>query len=223
MDLLPFSDEDRARLRAAIGADEETLLSAAPKAAMTAFPGLSETEILTRLGALAAPPAVSRSGLGVGAYPIPAVVDALASRGEFVTAYTPYQPECSQGTLAAIFEFQTRVCELAGLDVANAGVYDGATALVEAVRMAVAETGRKEVVLPRALLPAWREVLETHFAGLGLVFHDLPFDLATGRTIDGAWPAGKAAALVMASPNALGVIEEDLASRFAAARASGRT
>jgi glycine dehydrogenase subunit 1 len=222
MNLLPFSDEDRDRLRQAIGCHEDELLAAAPPAEFKPFPAKTETEILDRLRPLAVPLEASRSGLGIGAYPIPAVVDALASRGEFVTAYTPYQPECSQGTLASIFEFQTRICELTGLDLANAGVYDGATALVEAVRMAVAETGRREIVVSRAVLPSWREVLVTHFAGIDLAFREAAFDPESGRTVDPrALLSERTAALVLASPNALGVIEDETAVFFAAARAAG--
>ncbi|MEF2230496.1 MAG: glycine dehydrogenase, partial [Pseudodesulfovibrio sp.] len=112
--------------------------------------GLSEMEVLTRLEALAARNATDRvSFLGAGFYDhyIPAAVDALTMRGEFYTAYTPYQPEASQGTLQAIFEYQTAVTRLFGMECANASVYDGGTALYEAAMMAVRKTKRRKVVV----------------------------------------------------------------------------
>src|SRR5580700_2146526 len=99
--------------------------------------------------------------LGAGAYYHyrPVIIDALISRGEFLTAYTPYQPEISQGTLQSIFEFQTMICELTGMEVANASMYDGSTAAAEAAMMACRVTGRRSVVVARTLHPEYREVL----------------------------------------------------------------
>src|ERR1700730_7891574 len=103
------------------------------------------------------------SFLGAGAYfhYRPVVIDSLISRGEFLTAYTPYQAEISQGTLQSIFEFQTMICELTGMEVGNASMYDGSTAAAEAVMMAVRLTGRRSVVVARSLHPEYREVLAT--------------------------------------------------------------
>src|SRR2546422_2125220 len=110
--------------------------------------------------------------LGAGAYYHyrPVIIDSLISRGEFLTAYTPYQPEISQGTLQSIFEFQTMICELTGMEVANASMYDGSTAAAEAVMMAVRLTGRRSVAMARALHPEYREVLATyaHHQGMPL-------------------------------------------------------
>ena len=102
--------------------------------------------------------------LGAGAYYHyrPVIIDSLISRGEFLTAYTPYQAEISQGTLQSIFEFQTMICELTGMEVANASMYDGSTAAAEAVMMAVRLTGRRAVVVARSVHPEYREVLATY-------------------------------------------------------------
>ena len=113
---------------------------------------------------------------GGGAYDhdIPAVTRALAGRSEFVTSYTPYQPEVAQGVLQALFEYQTLVSRLAGLPVANASVYDGATATVEAVNLAVAATGRETVWVSAGLNPRWRQALVTLTAGKGVELVDVP-------------------------------------------------
>ena len=132
-----------------------------------AIPGpLSEIELRRRFGGWARENAVDRavSFMGGGVYDhyIPAAVGVLASRSEFATAYTPYQPEVAQGTLTAIFEFQSMICELTGMDVANASLYDGATAAVEAALLARAQTGRQRVVVAGALHPHWLAVLQTY-------------------------------------------------------------
>ena len=110
------------------------------------------------------------SFLGAGAYfhYRPVIIDSLISRGEFLTAYTPYKAEISQGTLQSIFEFQTMICELTGMEVANASMYDGSTAAAEAVMMAVRLTGRRSVVVARSLHPEYREVLATYATHQGM-------------------------------------------------------
>ena len=153
-----------------------------------------------------------------GAYDhdIPSVVSALAFRSEFVTAYTPYQPEVAQGVLQALFEYQTLVCRLTGMDVANASLYDGASACVEAVNLAVAATGRNEVWVSRGVHPHWREVMATMAAGTG---HRLvTVDLEGGRT---RWPDGGApGAILLQQPNFLGCLE-DVAAAAELARSHG--
>ena len=134
--------------------------------------GLSEAEVVAELRRLAgkdvpATQLVSFLGAGVYDHYVPAVVDAVVSRGEFLTAYTPYQPERSQGVLQTIFEYQTAICELTGMDVSNASMYDGGTALAEASILAGVQTRRGEVVLSAGVHPEYRQVLETESAGYG--------------------------------------------------------
>lgn len=172
MRYLPLTESDRAEMLAAIGVDGmDTLFSDIPESAKLA--GLldlpmhsGEIEVERALEALAAKNLTdgdAPSFLGAGAYHhhVPAAVDALIQRGEFLTAYTPYQPEISQGTLQSLFEFQTQVAMITGLDVANASMYDGATACAEAVYMASRITRRHRVVLSGALHPQYREVVAT--------------------------------------------------------------
>ena len=135
-------------------------------------PALDERALLRFVGSYAAENAnvqASPSFLGGGAYHhfIPAAVDALASRGEFMTAYTPYQAEISQGTLQMIFEFQTLICQLTGLEVANASLYDGASAVAEAVLMAARLGRRTRIGVSAGLHPHWRAVLRTYAEGVG--------------------------------------------------------
>ena len=124
------------------------------------------------------------SFLGAGAYfhYRPVIIDSLISRGEFLTAYTPYQAEISQGTLQSIFEFQTMICELTGMEVANASMYDGSTAAAEGVMMAVRLTGRRSVVVARSLHPEYREVLATYAHASG--------HAAFGARSRRRWPRG---------------------------------
>ena len=150
--------------------------------------------------------------LGAGAYYHyrPVIIDSLISRGEFLTAYTPYQAEISQGTLQSIFEFQTMICELTGMDVANASMYDGSTAAAEAVMMAVRLTGRRSVVIARSLHPEYREVLATYAWHQGMPLSAAPFS-STGRldlkALEEAINADTACVLIQ-SPNFFGTIED---------------
>src|SRR5213082_1445360 len=152
------------------------------------------------------------SFLGAGAYLHyrPVIIDALISRGEFLTAYTPYQAEVSQGTLQSIFEFQTMICELTGMEVANASMYDGSTAATEAVMMAVRLTGRQSVVVARAVHPEYREVLATYAHHQGLPIASVPF-LDSGRVdlnaLEKAITPDTACVLIQ-SPNFFGTIED---------------
>ena len=160
------------------------------------------------------------SFLGAGAYHhfIPAAVGALASRGEFMTAYTPYQAEISQGTLQAIFEFQTLICQLTGLEVANASLYDGASATAEAVLMALRLTRRRRIYLSAALHPHYAQVVRTYTRGIGAEIEILPL-AGDGRT-QPAELASDTAAVVLQYPNFLGCVE-DLSWAAEAAHAVG--
>ncbi|MBK7189750.1 MAG: aminotransferase class V-fold PLP-dependent enzyme [bacterium] len=166
------------------------------------------------------------SYLGGGVYDsvIPAVIDALVSRSEFLTAYTPYQPEVSQGTLQAIYEWQTFVCRLTGLAVANASMYDGATALAEAVAVAVSAKRRPLVVLPATLNPrhgaSWTNLA---MRGSGVQVSEAPVGRHGTTDIDGlrkVLDAAPAAAFVLPNPNYLGLVEP-VDELSAAARGAG--
>src|SRR3989440_4881354 len=150
--------------------------------------------------------------LGAGAYHHyrPVVIDALISRGEFLTSYTPYQAEIAQGTLQAIFEFQTMICELTGMEVANASMYDGSTGAAEAVMMAVRVTGRKSALVARSVHPEYREVMSTYSQHQGMPIAEFGF-LENGR-VDMAElekkVTGETAGVLIQSPNFLGAIED---------------
>jgi len=231
----PHTERDVAAMLAAIGVGSiDDLFAHVPtnlraRAAIGLPAGLTEPELRAQLGALAArnigasAPAVF---LGAGAYPhwIPAVVDQVLLRSEFATAYTPYQPEVSQGTLQAIFEFQTFAALLLGLEVANASMYDGASATAEAVLMARRLLpGRHVIWLARALHPHYRATVATYLRGLGdLDVREVPF-AADGRTDLSALRAGlgpDTLCLVLGYPNVFGVVE-DVAPFAEAVRAAG--
>ncbi len=188
-------------------------------------PALAEAPLRSHVVSLAARNRVfepGRSFLGGGMYRrfIPAVVDEISSRGEFATSYTPYQAEASQGTLQHIFEFQSMICELTGMDVSNASHYDGATALQEAVAMAIDLTGRKKVVISGAINPQYRAVIRTLFR-----FHDAAIvEVAHVRGITPVSTlreaAQGAACIAVQNPNFFGCIE-DMKGVADAARQTG--
>jgi glycine dehydrogenase subunit 1 len=151
------------------------------------------------------------SFLGAGTYDhaIPAVVPHLQSRSEFVTSYTPYQPEVSQGMLQTIYEFQTMVCQITGLDVANASLYDGSTALVEAVFMALGPGGRGEIVISSAVDPQYRRVLHTYAFARGFSIKEIATENGvTSLTALEAAMSPQTAAVVIQQPNFFGCIED---------------
>jgi len=234
MRFIPHSPTDIAHMLDAVGVrDVEQLFCDIPAAlrasgAIDLPPGVSEQDVRRRLERLAArnSGAAMLSFLGAGAYPhfSPAVVDNILQRAEFYSAYTPYQPEVSQGTLQAIFEFQTLVAMLFDMDVGNASMYDGASATAEAVLMALRlQPKRPRVVLARSLHPEYRETVRTYVEGAGEAeLLEAPFG-ADGR-VDAAWLAqaldAHSAALVVGYPNLFGVVE-DLDALRAAASAAG--
>jgi len=165
------------------------------------------------------------SFLGAGAYRHyrPVIIDSLVQRGEFLTSYTPYQAEITQGTLQAIFEFQTMIAELTGMDVANASMYDGSTGAAEAVMMAVRVTGRHKAAISAAVHPEYREVLATYTKHQGLPTTLVPYDQKTGRLDLAALEqqvTEETAAVLIQSPNFFGVIE-DVPAIAAIAHAKG--
>jgi glycine cleavage system P protein (glycine dehydrogenase) subunit 1 len=175
--------------------------------------GRSEYEIIDyfrRRGEQNAAAWPSFLGAGVYSHYRPVLVDAVVSRGEFLTSYTPYQAEISQGTLTSIFEFQTMLCQLTGMEVANASMYDGSTAAVEAAMMAERITGRSRVLVARNVHPEYREVMETYARFRGTTVEEFEYDRASGgidladleRRIDTA-----TAAVVIQSPNFFGIVE----------------
>jgi glycine dehydrogenase subunit 1 len=188
MRYLPLTDTDRRQMLERIGVDSvEALFADVPAAARLSGPlpdlsaHLPEFEVERIIGKLAAKnlsPSACPSFLGAGAYRhhIPASVDQLLLRGEFLTSYTPYQPEVSQGTLQALFEFQTQVALLTGMEVANASMYDGATACAEAVMMANRVTRRSKALLSGALHPHYRDVVRTMAHATGFTVNALPPD-----------------------------------------------
>jgi glycine dehydrogenase subunit 1 len=155
----------------------------------------------------------SDSFLGGGSYHhySPALVDALLSRGEFMTSYTPYQPEISQGTLQAVFEFQTYICQITGLDIANASMYDGASSAAEAVLMARrAQSGKTKVLVARSVNPNYRKVIRTYTANLPIEVIELPFDVS-GRVDQSEFNRqldDNTICVVVQSPNYFGVVED---------------
>jgi len=229
---IPNSPEERQEMLAALGLDSaDSLFDSIPADVLLRRPletpeALSEIELLERFEQLAAKNAAARrpNFVGAGAYShyAPTVIDSLLQRSEFFTAYTPYQPEISQGTLQAIFEFQTLVCQLTGMDVANASMYDGSTAMAEAVLMAERVTRRKRVIVSGAVHPEYLHVAETYVAHAGVELVRAGYDEATGRTAVGDGAIDKTvAAVVVQSPNFFGCVEDlkGLAERAHAAGA----
>ncbi len=220
MSYIPHTEADRREMLAAIGVAEIADLFVDIPSELR-FPELrlpaplAEQEVRARLTELAETNVHTGqlpSFLGAGAYAhyTPAVVNYINQRGEFLTAYTPYQPELSQGTLQGIYEYQTMMCQLYDMEVSNASMYDGATALAEGVLMTIGATRRRKLVVAGALHPAYRQVLATYTGGLGVEIVEVPLDPATLRTDVAALRAAVtgAACVAVQYPNFLGAIED---------------
>jgi glycine dehydrogenase subunit 1 len=219
MRYLPKSPADRDEMLRAIGIDSiNELFSHIPEEFrlqrdLNIPRQMSESEIMAWFRARSAENGTDNAiFLGAGAYNHyrPVVIDSLVSRGEWFTAYTPYQPEIAQGTLQAIFEFQTMICELTGMEVANASMYDGSTGSAEAVMMAMRVTGRHKAVIARSVHPEYREVIRTYARYQGLPLTEVGFgdngrvDLAAlDREI-----TNETACVLIQSPNFFGTIED---------------
>jgi glycine dehydrogenase subunit 1 len=219
MRYLPKSDAERAAMLREIGASSiNDLFTAIPEEYrltrdLKVPRQMGESEIIDYFKAAAAKNANGyASFLGAGAYRHyrPVIIDSLVQRGEFLTSYTPYQAEITQGTLQAIFEFQTMICELTGMDIANASMYDGSTGSAEAVMMAVRVTGRDNVLVARTVHPEYREVMHTYAQHQGHDAHEVAYGQDGRVDLEALEQAvtDETACVLVQSPNFFGVIED---------------
>ena len=219
MSYLALTERDREEMLEAIGVSSvEELFRDIPEAVrfrreLDLPRALSEPELVTHLAELAAKNVHAGSELsflGAGIYDhyVPAVVDAILSRGELLTAYTPYQPEMSQGVLQAIFEYQTAICELTGMDVSNASGYDGATVAADACYVAKHATGRSKVVVAETVNPQVRQVVKTYAPGFGLDVAEVPHRSGVIDPGPFADAARDAACAIFQQPNFFGCLED---------------
>jgi len=217
MSYIPHTEDDTRQMLKTIGVAgiDELFKDIPPELRPKSFnipEGKSEFEVtqsLRRLAAKNATHLVNFVGAGFYDHFIPAAVDAIVNRSEFYTAYTPYQPECSQGWLQAIYEYQTIICELTGLDVANASLYDGGTALYEAAMMAVRLTGRNKIIMDSGVNLIYRTMLYTYTSNLSVEFIEIPVVHGQSsreelfRHLD-----DKTAAVILQNPNFFGVVDD---------------
>jgi glycine dehydrogenase subunit 1 len=215
---LSLTDSDRQEMLEAIGVSSiDELFADIPAGlrfgrTLDVPPALSEQELVQHLAELAGRnihTGVELSFLGAGIYDhyVPAVVDTVLSRGELLTAYTPYQPEMSQGVLQAIFEYQTAICELTGLDVSNASGYDGTTVAADACYIAKHATGRSRVVLAETVNPQVRQVVKTYAPGFGLEVIEVPHRGGVTDAGEFGEAAEDAACAIFQQPNFFGCLE----------------
>lgn len=217
----PHTDDDVREMLAECGVERiDSLFDEIPQSLssgpLAAIPeGLSEMEVSRLMHDGACREGSFLNFIGAGAYEhhIPAAVWQIATRGEFYSAYTPYQAEASQGTLQLLYEYQSMMCSLTGLDVTNASLYDGASALAEAVLMAVRshKSAARRVLVPAALHPAYRATVRTIVSNQGIELVEIPYDLESGRTlVDDAKERldEDVAAMIVAQPNFFGVLED---------------
>jgi glycine dehydrogenase subunit 1 len=229
MRYIPNSPDERQAMLGEIGCERiEDLFEQVPKNLRLTEPlgigaPFSEPELLEYFRNLAAENATDfLSFLGAGAYShfIPVIIDPLISRSEFLTAYTPYQPEVSQGTLQYIFEFQTMICQLTGMEVANASLYDGSTGVAEAVLMAQRLTRRDRFVIADTVHPQHRQVVSAYTRNIGITLNSAPAGISGALDVSSLSLDKQTAAVVVQSPNFFGCIE-DLAALADAAHNVG--
>lgn len=217
MPYIPHTDEDRKKMLAAIGLDsiDDLFRDIPPSMAPKSFDppkGKSEFGVRRHLQSLAdknATELVCFVGGGFYDHFIPAALDAIVSRSEFYTAYTPYQPEISQGTLQAIYEYQTAICRLVDMEVSNASLYDGGTALYEASMMAVRITNRRKIIVDQGVSPIYRVMLASYTSNLSLEFAEIPVagGLADRKKIKEAIDKDTAA-VILQNPNFFGCVDD---------------
>ncbi|MGQ0645411.1 MAG: aminomethyl-transferring glycine dehydrogenase subunit GcvPA [Elusimicrobiota bacterium] len=226
---VPHTEEQKKEMLKAIGVGKfDDLLAGLPpsllRPPMDLPPSMTEMELVRHMEGLAQRDHLALSFLGAGAYEhfIPTAVWALALRGEFATAYTPYQPEASQGTLQSIYEFQTLVCELFGMETANASMYDGASAAAEACLVAAKHTGRSRILIPETVHPQTRQVIQTYLAhsGAKLVLIKCPTGILEPADLKAALDAD-AAAVLLQNPNFFGCLETHVHELSDLARGAG--
>jgi len=217
MNYIPHTpDEQKAMLRTiGVGSMDDLFRDIRPELRAASFDlpeGKSEFEVIEYFKKLASKNAsglINFVGAGFYDHYIPAAVDALAGRSEFYTAYTPYQPECSQGWLQSIFEYQTAMCELTGLDVANASLYDGGTALYEATMMAVRITGRTRIIVDSGVNLLYRSMLYSYTTNLSIQFVETPVEHGqSSREAIAKLLDDKTAAVILQNPNFFGAIDD---------------
>jgi glycine dehydrogenase subunit 1 len=216
MNFIPHTETEWKEMLSDIGVKRfEELIKDLPvlKAELNIPAGLSEVEMLRHMHLLAsknqaAPRLLSFLGAGAYEHYSPSAIASLMSRGEFLTSYTPYQPEVSQGTLQSLYEFQSMICELMAMDVCNAGMYEGASALAEAVLLALRETGRKEVLIPQSLHPDYKAVLHTYTAESQVRLIEIPHkDGLLDTAFISKHLTHQTAAVVIQNPNFFGLVE----------------
>src|SRR5205085_2522978 len=220
MSYIPNTPQDQQAMLETLGLPSlEALLAPVPenvrlRRPLDLPPALAEPDLKRLMNAMATKnknldSTISFLGAGTYDHAIPSIVPHLQRRSEFVTSYTPYQPEVSQGMLQAIYEFQTMVCQITGLDIANASLYDGATALIEAVLLAIGPGGRGEVVISKAVDPQYRRVLHTYAHARGFSVKEVQNHdgITSIEDLDSAINA-TTAAVVIQQPNFFGCIED---------------
>jgi len=220
MRYISLSDKDKKDILKKIGVSSvEELFGTIPKDVrlkekLRIPEALSEPELIRRFEGIANKNSCEDYiwflGAGTYAHFIPSVVDYLSSRGEFVTPYTPYQPEVSQGTLQAIFEFQTLICQLTGMDVANASLYDGASGAAEAILMAHRINGKPKLLMSRTLHPHYKDTIRTYTKNLGLAIEEIRFTESGATDFSDLKKKldENTSAIIIQSPNFFGVVEQ---------------